>query len=296
MFNLNLEYWVHWLSFGFKLNDVKAFETFLALCKKNGVAGVELPWKPLMELTATEVANSLKKFGITKIALYIFFSDIDPLDRSTGRRAALAHITNAMRFINVLRSLGIETVCIDGPFAYQIEKEYRGGTTKPMLAFLRAVSKLAAHHQVLCCIQSLRLEENQAIGDGASTVLLVEWVDSHWIKAHLGTFHMDCWGEDMGEVLSRAGSNLGWFHVSGRNRYTPGSKGDRIDWKIVAEALLRNRVDASDEPVPGVCFKALSPAFRKGNPAIGAGFPKDLKPEKAISTARQTLRYAKIIA
>jgi sugar phosphate isomerase/epimerase len=295
MKNLRLEYWVHWLASGFMLNDTKEFEKFLALCKKNGVSGVELPWKPLMGITPLQIAVSLKKFGITKMALCIFFGDIDPLGR--GRNAALKHIEEAMQFIRAVRTCGIEVVCIDGPFAYQIGKKYkhREAAHPRIVSFLKEVAKMGELYEILCCIESLREDENQAIGDGLTTIRVVEWVGSPWVKAHLDTFHMDLWNENIVETLARADGNLGWFHVSGRNRHTPGSKGDEIDWKTVAEALFRNRA-MNETPITCVCFEVFGPAFRAGVPKIGAGFPKDLPPRIAIPLARRTLQAAKIIA
>jgi|GEM_PF-1564880 len=292
---LGLEFWVHWLVYGFILDNVKKFEAFLALCKKNGVAGVELPWKPLMGLTPLQVATSLKRYKIKKMALCIFFGDIDPLDGHEGRRAALVHIENAMRYIANLRDLGIEVTCIDGPFAYQIGKKYGGGIHHRLHPFLKNVSRIASRYETLCCIESLRPEENDAIGDGTTTARVIEWVGSPWIRAHLDTFHMDKHGEEMIGTLARTGDGLGWFHVSGRDRHTPGSTGDKIDWKIVAAALTRNRADCDGEPITCVCFEAFGPAFRKGVPAIGAGFPKDLPPARAIATCKATLRRAGII-
>jgi len=295
MKNLNLGYWVHWLAYGFMLDDVKKFEAFLALCKKNGVEGVELPWTPLLGLDALQLSMSLRKHGITKIALCIFFGQVDPLDRGEGRRTALSQIESAMKYIAKLRSYGIEVVCIDGPFAYQIEKQYQTLMTGRVLPFLRAVAKLASKYKVLCCIESLRPEENMAIGGARSTIQLVEAVGSRWLKAHLDTFHIDVWGDKVIDVLVRAGSSLGWFHVSGSRRHTPGSRGDEINWLSVATALSRNRKE-NGEPITCVCFEAFSPAFRIGVPAIGAGFPVDLTPERAIKRARKTLQNVGIIA
>ncbi len=295
MRNLKLEYWVHWLASGFMIDNIKEFEKFLALCRKNGVTGVELPWKPLMHLSPISVAVSLKKYGITKMALCLFFGDIDPLGR--GRKAALQHIEDAMQFILALRTCGIEVVCIDGPFAYQIGKKYkhREAAHPKIVKFLKAVARRAEEYKILCCIESLREEENRAIGDGLTTLKVINWVGSPWIKAHLDTFHMNLWHEDFIETLACAGANLGWFHVSGTKRHTLGSEGDEIHWKTVAEALFRNRA-MNETPVTCVCFEVFGPAFRAGVPAIGAGFPKDLPARIAVPLARRTLQRFKIIA
>ncbi len=293
MRRLGFEYWVHWLVYGFMVDSIKEFEKFLALCKKNGVEGVELPWKPLMKLSATLIAASLRRFGITNVTLCVFFGDIDPLDKGRGRKVALDILEDAMEFIAALRLQGIEVECIDGPWAYQIEKKYPRLMRKEVVSFMRAVVKLAARYKVICCLESLRPEENLAIGGSKTTLQIVNRVGSPWIKVHLDTFHIDRWGEDVIEVLETAGKYLGWFHVSGTDRHTPGSTGDRIKWKNVAKGL-DYALDSECE-ITGVCFEAFSPAFRKGVPAIGAGFPKDLPPGRAIARARKTLKKAKII-
>ncbi len=275
---------------------IENLKTGLKIAKKHKVHMLELPWEPLMEVKPETLAPILKTFGIREIAICCFFGKggIDPLSMA-GREPALQSLERAAIFADKLRSLGIRVSGIGGPWAYQIAKKYkRDGIKKRLVSFCKEVAKISGKYDVVFFLECLREAENTAMRGSYELLEVLEAVDEwRYVRAHLDTFHMQLWGENINQVLEKFGLWLEWFHCSGTERRTPGKRGDTIIWENVADALDWNHEKGG--ALSCICFEGFCPEFRRLVPEIGDEFPEDLTPGRSIALAQKTLRKAGII-
>jgi len=294
MKSLKLKFCLNWLVLG-GMVTVDSLKIGLKLAKKHGVTALELPWEPLMTVPASVLAELLRIFGIKEVAICCFFGKggIDPLSKN-GREYALLSLERAARRADELRNLGIRIIGIDGPWAYQIAKNYeQKGFRKRLISFCNAVAKIGRKYSIVFFLECLREEENTAMRGSYELLEVLKAVNDAHVLGHLDTFHMQLWDEDIPVVLANFGDRLGWFHCSGTARRTPGRLGDTVKWKEVSFGLWLNRKEGG--ALECVCFEGFSPEFRKLVPEIGGEFPRDLPPDKSIALAKKTLKQAKII-
>ncbi len=295
MKNLGLEFWFHYLAVG-AMVDEKGLRKALMLARQHKVAGIELPWLPLMRVGPETVAWFFREYKITAAALCCFFGDIDPLSKQDMRKA-LESLEGAAVFANNLRGFGLYVPVITGPWPFQIGKEYDlspARLRRQIVSFVKEVAKIGRKYNLVFCLECLREKENHAIKGTIEALSIVREVNSKFVRLHVDTFHMNLWHEDLATVPSQVGKWIGWYHASDILRYTPGNTPHKgINWDRVAKGIQWNRECGGE--LKCVCFEGFSPAFRKMVPAIGGEFPRDLLPEKAIPLARKTLKRAKII-
>ncbi len=275
--------------------DPTHIQNVLKRLKSAGASGAELAFHPgMLSATASEIANAANA-TIPVMALCVFFGkdDPDPLNFD-DRIRFLTRIEEAAKLANTLHGECGEAPVITGPWAFQIGRQYsrtHTGLQSVLRTKLQDVAEIARKYSVHFALEYLRPAENFAIQGPEHAFELIEVAEvSEHVGVHVDTFHDEIWGVSTAEIIRNHHEDIGWLHVSGSRRHTPGNASDNINWQGIGAAI------AEKDWYGGICFEGFGPEFRKAVPEIAAGFPKDLPVEAAVPMATYTLRGAGIIA
>jgi D-psicose/D-tagatose/L-ribulose 3-epimerase len=103
------------------------------------------------------------------------------------------------------------------------------------IASLKEAVKIAEDHNVLLCMELLNRFEGYLINTVEQGLEIIQAVDSHYLKLHLDTFHLNIEADHIGEAIRQAGDAVGHFHCVANNRKSPGL--GHIPWNDVKQAL-----------------------------------------------------------
>lgn len=119
--------------------------------------------------------------------------------------------------------------------AEAIPEEQKQEQWKIVAAHLRDLSEYAMQRNLTLAIEPLNRFETDFINTCNQGLQMIKDVDSHALKLHLDTFHMNIEEKDQAKAIKEAGEHLGHFHACGSDRGTPGK--DQINWTSIKQAL-----------------------------------------------------------
>lgn len=106
---------------------------------------------------------------------------------------------------------------------------------KNCIASLKEAVKVAEDNDILLCMELLNRFEGYLINTVEQGLEIIHDVDSHYLKLHLDTFHLNIEADHMGDAIREAGEYVGHFHCVANNRKIPGA--GHIAWAEVKQAL-----------------------------------------------------------
>lgn len=254
---------IHTLAFDAGAATLEDLEAMAKRAVALGASGLELLFHPMPVHPAKDVASVFRKTGCTKASLCIFLpgdgSLGDPLNPAAfpkGKAKTFELIQKGTRYVQELRSAGIEIDVIDGPFCYLLGKQdYPPGALKELVSFMEFVSRYAGDEGVRLALELLQESEDGVIRRAKVLAQLIHEIDSPAFGGHLDTFHLVKNGDQPAEAIKLIGPRLFHFHANGigadrategripcgcRNYQYHGSRQsytDTIDWAGIRVAL-----------------------------------------------------------
>lgn len=211
-----------------------ALPPLFARAKTAGFDGVEIPLLDPASLDITAIAEALQEQNLrcTCGTGLNRSTDITSPDAAI-RKVGMEHLTACLQIAAALDSPGVGGVTYT-PWA-SFSDEPILARRKRCIQSLREIGKIAGDLGRTLFLEVINRYESDLINTVEQGILLLEEVDSPYLKLHLDTYHMNIEEDNLRKAIICAGSRVGHFHCSENNRRVPGM--GHIPWKEVRAGL-----------------------------------------------------------
>jgi D-psicose/D-tagatose/L-ribulose 3-epimerase len=124
---------------------------------------------------------------------------------------------------------------------WQATADERAAYTDLLVSQLQSLSKYAADHGVVLCVEPLNRFETSVLNLASDAIAIVDRVGHPACGLLLDTFHMNIEETSIGDAIRAAGPRLRHLHACENDRGAPGS--GHVPWGEVAQALRDIKYD-----------------------------------------------------
>ncbi len=207
----------------------------LELVKGIGYDGVEIPMFDLNEAKWRTWASRLDDLGLQRTANHVVAPEHNPISpEASVRQAAFDHMK---KVIDCTATVGATVLA--GPNQIALGVFSGCGPTdeewQRSVEHVRRIAEYARSANVLLVEEVVNRFELYLLNTLDQAIKFVDEVANPNCKIHLDTFHSHIEEKNVGDAIRRAGSRIGYVHISENDRGVPGS--GQVAWGRVFDAL-----------------------------------------------------------